>query len=40
MLKISGGDYTLCAKRKDPSKCEGCRRHHGRHGSDLYGNRD
>lgn len=32
MLKISGGDYTLCAKRKDPSKCEGCRRHRERHG--------
>lgn len=31
-LKISGGDYMLCAKRDDPSKCEGCRRHRGRHG--------
>ena len=26
-LKISGGDYMLCAKREDPAKCEGCRRH-------------
>ena len=33
-LKISGGDYMLCAKRKDPLKCEECRRHRGRHGSD------
>jgi len=24
MLSITGGDYTLCAKRKD--QCEGCRR--------------
>lgn len=34
MLKISGGDYTLCAKRKDPSKCQGCRRHKERYGSE------
>lgn len=32
MLKITGGDYTLCAKRGDPAKCEGCRRR--RHGMD------
>ena len=34
-LKISGGDYTLCTKREDPSKCEGCPRHRGRHGIDF-----
>ncbi len=31
-LKISGGDYTLCAKREDPAKCQNCRRHRERHG--------
>ena len=32
MLKISGGDYMLCDKRKDPALCKGCGRHrrHGR----------
>lgn len=35
MLKIHGGDYTLCAKREDPAKCDGCRRHRKRHGNDL-----
>lgn len=34
-LKISGGDYMLCAKREDPSKCEGCRRQRCRQLSDL-----
>lgn len=33
-LKISGGDYMLCTKREDPSRCEGCRRHRKRCGSD------
>ncbi len=31
-LKISGGDYTLCAKREDPSTCQNCRRYRERHG--------
>lgn len=34
-LKITGGDYMLCTKRKDPSKCENCRRHRNPCGSDT-----
>jgi len=30
ILNISGGDYKLCPKRKDPSLCEGCGRRRGR----------
>lgn len=30
VLKISGGDYTLCPKRKDPATCAGCGKRHRR----------
>lgn len=30
VLEISGGDYTLCPKHKDPSLCESCSRRRGR----------
>ena len=32
VLKIEGGDYTLCTKPVDQSICNGCIRHRGRHG--------
>lgn len=31
VLKISGGDYTICVKQRDQNICSGCKRHqHGR----------
>lgn len=30
VLKISGGDYSLCVKKRDDSVCRGCNRHQRR----------
>jgi len=32
VLKISGGDYSLCVKKRDQSICQGCNRHQRRGG--------
>lgn len=32
-LKIRGGDYSLCVKKKDQIMCSQCNRHQHRHGS-------
>jgi len=31
VLKISGGDYSLCVKKKDQRMCSHCNRHQQRH---------
>ena len=32
VLKISGGDYSICVKKRDQSICQGCNRHQRRGG--------
>lgn len=32
VLKIGGGDYTICVKKRDQSICTGCNRHRQRRG--------
>lgn len=32
ILKISGGDYTLCVKKKDQTLCSSCNKHRNRRG--------
>jgi len=32
VLKIGGGDYTICVQQRDQNICEGCNKHQHRHG--------
>jgi len=35
VLKIGGGDYTICVKKRDQNFCSGCNRHQHRRGRDC-----